>query len=115
MKKRNKTLEKVEKEFFNELAEVLEKLFPKTNYDDPTKPSEGNRGRALVLNARANMLFRKKISQVIEEWKKYCLPKKKKSDAWCGEPSKCICAKTGYNDCLYHIKQRDKKLRGRKK
>ena len=67
---KNKLKEKWEKEFFDKLAEKLEELFPKTNYDNPNIPSKGNRTTALVLNAEANIIFRDILAKAKKETKK---------------------------------------------
>ena len=58
-----KIIEENEKRFFEELAEKLEKLFPKGECKE--------RSPALVLNAEANVLFRSSqlilIQKVVEE------------------------------------------------
>ena len=62
-------------------------------------------------------------SQVIDEWKKYCLPKKRKwlkkgTMVFGGISTKEIqimnSSDDGFNDCRNHIKQRDKKFMSKK-
>ena len=53
-----KTIHEIEKEFFDELAEVLEKQFPKKQCKE--------RSNDLVLNAFANIIFRKKTKELLE-------------------------------------------------
>ena len=50
---------KIEKEFFNKLAEILEKEFPKNQCQE--------RGHALVLNSYANLYFRELNKKAIQE------------------------------------------------
>lgn len=54
--------EKIEKEFFNKLAEVLEKYFPKGECQE--------RSAALVLNAMANVFLKEALASIAEEAKK---------------------------------------------
>ena len=51
--------DKYEKQFFNELVEVLEREFPKHKCQE--------RGQALVLNSFANMIFRKLLIKFGDE------------------------------------------------
>jgi len=53
------TIKSIEKEFFNGLSKRLDELFPKKKCK--------KRGRALVLNAFANIIFRKKIKKVAKK------------------------------------------------
>lgn len=59
-----------EKEFFNRLAEELERLFPKTNQDNPEIPSKGNRTTALVFNASANIIFKDILKKALSQQKR---------------------------------------------
>ena len=53
----------IKKEFFDELAGELDKLFPKGKCKE--------RGQALVFNALANVLFFKKIERIIRDYKRF--------------------------------------------
>ena len=53
---------KEEEEFFNRLAEILEEEFPK---GDPC------RGKALVLNAYANIIFRDILKKQLKKLNKF--------------------------------------------
>ena len=59
-----------EEEFFNRLANELERLFPKTNQDNPEELSKGNRTTALVLNAFANIIFKDILDKALAQQKK---------------------------------------------
>ena len=58
-----------EEEFFNRLANELERLFPKTNQDNPEELSKGNRTTALVLNAFANIIFKDVLDKALAQQK----------------------------------------------
>lgn len=53
----------IEQEFFNRLVEVLEEQFPKRKCKE--------RGRALVLNAYANIIFKDILKKVLKDREKY--------------------------------------------
>jgi len=56
-----------EKEFFDRLSEELERLFPKTNQDNPEIPSKGNRTTALTFNALANIIFKDILEKALTQ------------------------------------------------
>ena len=60
---------KIEKEFFDKLAEILEKEFPKNQCQE--------RGHALALNAFANLYFRELNKKAIQEVLGELEPKKR--------------------------------------
>jgi hypothetical protein len=65
MKTKEKNWEKGFKEFSDRLTEELEKLFPKTNQDNPEIPSRNNRTTALVFNALANIIFKDVLKRAL--------------------------------------------------
>jgi len=53
---------KIEAQFFDELADWVDKMFPKGECSE--------RGQALVLNAQANIIFRKLYQEAVESFAK---------------------------------------------
>ena len=62
------------KEFFDELVEKLENIFPKGEKCRYCGKKDWGRSKALLFNAYANMIFRKYIQKALksekEVWKK---------------------------------------------
>lgn len=46
----------------------LDRFFPKTNYDNPEVPSEGNRSAALALYGLMFVEFRKELEKVLADY-----------------------------------------------